>query len=147
MRRLNSILTASIALVIAALAAPQAQAQVTAFEGARVIVGDGRAPIENATIVINGARIQQVGPAASVQVPAGATRVNLAGKTVMPMIIDTHVHLSTNRDALIRDLKRRAYWGISAAMSMGTDGFQLLPMRSETIPGAGRYFSAGRGIT
>jgi len=63
------------------------------------------------------------------------------------MLIDTHVHLSTTRDALIRDLKRRAYFGISAAQSMGTDGFQLLPMRSENIPGAARYFSAGRGIT
>jgi predicted amidohydrolase YtcJ len=30
-------------------------------------------------------------------------RVSLAGKTVMPMIVDTHVHLSETRDALIRD--------------------------------------------
>jgi len=148
MRRIRSIvIAAATALLFAGFAVPSAQAQVTAFEGARLIVGDGRAAIENATVVVNGARIVQAGPAASVQVPAGATRVNLAGKTMMPMLIDTHVHLSTTRDALIRDLKRRAYFGISAAQSMGTDGFQLLPMRSENIPGAARYFSAGRGIT
>ena len=30
---------------------------------------------------------------------------------------------------------------------MGTNGFNLLPIRNENIPGAARYFSAGRGIT
>jgi imidazolonepropionase-like amidohydrolase len=138
---------ASVALAAVAGLCSSASAQVTAFEGARIIVGDGRAPIENATIVVNGARIQQVGPAASVQVPAGATRVNLAGKTVMPMIVDTHVHLTPNHDGLVRDLKQRAYYGISAAQSMGTNKFDLLPVRTENIPGGARYFSAGRGIT
>jgi hypothetical protein len=119
---------------------------VTAYEGARLIVGDGRV-IENATLVVGDAKISQVGDAADVRVPAGATRVNLAGKTVMPMIIDTHVHLSETRDALIRDLKRRAYYGVSAALSLGLEGFDLLGVRSEIIPGAARYFSAGKGIT
>jgi imidazolonepropionase-like amidohydrolase len=73
--------------------------------------------------------------------------VNLAGKTVMPMILDTHVHLSTTHDGIVRDLKQRAYYGVSAAQSMGTNGFDLLPIRSEVIPGAARYLSAGRGIT
>src|SRR5262249_9452003 len=46
-----------------------------------------------------------------------------------------------------KDLKDRADFGSSAAQSMGTNGFNLLPIRTETIPGAARYFSAGRGIT
>jgi len=118
----------------------------TAYEGARLIVGDGRV-IENATLVVEGSRIAQAGAAASVQVPAGATRVNLAGKTVMPMMIDTHVHLNTERDALIRDLKQRAYYGVSAALSLGMDGYELLDVRGQTIPAAARFYSAGRGIT
>src|SRR6185295_10322439 len=97
------------------------------------------------TLVVDGAKIVQAG--AGVQVPAGATRVNLAGKTVMPMVIDTHVHLSPTRERLIRDLKQRAYYGISAALSMGTDNIELLSMRSENIPGAAKFLSAGRGIT
>jgi len=83
------------------------RSQSTAYEGARLIVGDGRV-IENATVVVEGARIAQVGPATDVRVPAGARRVSLAGKTVMPMIVDTHTHLSTTRDGLMRDLKQRA---------------------------------------
>src|SRR5688572_32967955 len=70
---------------------PAAGAGSTAFEGARVIVGDGTDPIENATIIVRDGRIEQVG--ADVQVPEGATRVSLAGKTVMPGILDAHVHL------------------------------------------------------
>ncbi|MFL6933719.1 MAG: hypothetical protein ACJ8EJ_03620, partial [Xanthobacteraceae bacterium] len=120
---------------------------VTVFEGARVIVGDERAPIENATLLVDGTRIAQVGSATDVRVPAGATRVSLAGKTVMPLVIDTHVHLSPTREALTRDLKRRAYFGVGAALSLGTDNYELLDMRSQAIPGAARFLSAGRGIT
>jgi imidazolonepropionase-like amidohydrolase len=153
MRRVNAAaLTATIALgVLAGLPAPaRAQAPatgITAFEGARLIVGDGAAPIENATLVVDGTRIVQAGKAADISVPAGAARVSLAGKTVMPMLIDTHVHLSPTRELLTRDLKRRAYFGVSAALSLGLDNYDLLDMRGQTIPGAARFFSAGRGIT
>src|SRR3954463_10430370 len=99
MRRGNATAAATFVLgVLAGIAGP-AQAQgVTAYEGARLIVGDGRV-IENGTIVVDGEKIVQAG--AGVQVPAGATRVSVAGKTIMPMILDTHVHLSTTRDALL----------------------------------------------
>jgi len=151
MHRLNAVAvaaTAALAVLSAFTAHAQAPASgITVFEGARLIVGDGRAPIENATLVVDGTRIVQAGAAADVRVPAGAARVSLAGKTVIPMLIDTHVHLSPTRELLTRDLKRRAYFGVSAALSMGTDNYDLLDMRSQTIPGAARYFSAGRGIT
>ncbi len=150
MRRVNVVaVAATVALAgFAGLAGPaRAQTGVTAFEGARLIVGDGGAPIENATLVVDGARIIQAGRAADVQVPAGAARVSLAGKTVMPMLVDTHVHLSPTREALTRDLKRRAYYGVSAALSLGTDNYDVLDIRGQTIPGAARFLSAGRGIT
>jgi imidazolonepropionase-like amidohydrolase len=153
MRRVNLVAAAATVAVgvLAGLAGPaSAQAPatpVTAFEGARLIVGDGSAPIENATLVVEGARIVQAGRAADVRVPAGATRVSLAGKTVMPMLIDTHVHLSPTREGLMRDLKRRAYFGVGAAMSLGMDKYELLDIRGQTIPGAARFLSAGRGIT
>ena len=150
MRRVNVVaVAATVALAgFAGLAGPaRAQTGVTAFEGARLIVGDGGAPIENATLVVDGARIIQAGRAADVQVPAGAARVSLAGKTVMPMLVDTHAHLSPTREALTRDLKRRAYYGVSAALSLGTDNYDVLDIRGQAIPGAARFLSAGRGIT
>jgi imidazolonepropionase-like amidohydrolase len=148
MHRVNVAAVAAVVALgfLAGFVSPASAQSVTAFEGARLIVGDGRV-IEKATLVVEGAKIAQVGPAADVRVPAGATRVSLAGKTVMPMIVETHTHLSTTRDGLIRDLKQRAYFGVSAALSLGSDGFELLGMRNELIPGAARFFSAGKGIT
>ena len=121
---------------------------VTVFEGARLIVGDGRAPIENAAFVVAGPRFAQVGRAGEVRVPPSAKRVNLSGKTVMPAIIDTHTHLNVTREPLVQDLRRRAYYGIGTVMSLGTDPGQVsIEMRSEMVPGAARYLTAGRGIT
>jgi imidazolonepropionase-like amidohydrolase len=142
MRRVNAAAFAAI-VAVSGFVFP-AHAQVVAFEGARLILGDGRT-VENGTLVIDGSKIVQAG--AGVAVPAGATRVNAAGKTIMPAIIDTHVHLSPMRERLVRDLKMRAYYGIGAALSMGLDNLQLMSMRQENIPGAARFFSAGRGVT
>jgi len=125
-----------------------AAGSVTAFEGARLIVGDGRPPIDNATFIVNGARLTEVGRSGQVRVPAGAARVSLAGKTVMPAIVDTHTHLSQTREALTDDLRKRAYYGVSAAMSLGQDRGEVpFQMRAQTLPGAARFFTAGRGIT
>ena len=151
MYRMKFVVAAALAAWSVSILA-QAPAGVTAFEGARVIVGDGRAPIENATFIVTGNRITAVGRAADVRVPAGAARVNLAGKTVMPGILDTHNHLSQTREMLIDDLKRRAYYGVTAAQSMGQDTTNVsFQIREETregkIPGAARFFTAGRGIT
>jgi len=127
--------------------APDA-AGVTVFEGARLIVGDGSAPIENGTFIVTGDRITQVGRTGEVQAPEGAARVDLTGKTVMPAIVDTHTHLSRERDPLVRDLRHRAYYGVVAAASMGQDTGELpYQIREETIPNAARYRTAGRGIS
>lgn len=125
---------------------PAAAQSITAYEGARLIVGDGRV-IEKGTLVVDGSRVVQAGPAADIRVPAGAARVNLSGKTVMPAIIDTHVHISSKREDIQRDLKLRGYYGVSTAMSLGTDNYDVLEMRGPPAPGAARLLSAGRGIT
>src|SRR5262245_52487005 len=121
MQRVKLLIPAVLAVLSATASGQAPAAGVPAVHGARTIVGDGVCPTENASFVINGARFTQVGRAADVRVPAGATRVNLAGKTVMPTIIDTHPHLSQTREMLLDDLRRRAYFGVSAAISLGQD--------------------------
>ena len=125
-----------------------AASKVTAFEGARLITGDGSAPIENAVFVVENDRFVQAGPAGDVQVPAGATRVNLSGKTVMPAIVDTHTHMPTNRDALIEALQRKAYYGAAVVTSLGQDtGDVAFQVRDEIVPNGALLRTAGRGIT
>ena len=119
----------------------------TVFQGARLIVGNGTA-LDNAAFVVEKGRIGQVGRADQIKAPAGAVMVDLAGKTVMPAIIDTHTHLATTRDALVDQLQGKAYYGVGAAMSLGTDtGDVAFQVRNEIIPGAARFRTAGRGIT
>ena len=108
---------------------------VVVYEGARLIVGDGSASIENAAFTVDNGRFVAVGAVGEVAVPAGATRVDLTGMTVMPTIVDAHTHMNTTREALIDDLQRRAYFGVGAAVSMGSDGPDTpLELRDAVIP-------------
>ncbi len=121
---------------------------VTVFEGARLIAGDGGAPIENAAFIVEDTHFVQVGKSGELKVPAGAARVDLTGKTVMPAIIDTHTHLASTRDVLVDQLQGKAYYGVAVAMSLGQDtGDVPFQVREEIIPNAARFRTAGRGIT
>jgi len=141
----------SLCLLVAACSGPAedmpAASTATAFEGARLIVGDGQV-IENATFTVDDGRFVAVGSTGEIEVPEGSTRVDLTGMTVMPAIIDAHVHMRTTREDLTEDLRRRAAMGVGAALSMGSDPEDApLEIRDEGIPGAARFASAGRGIT
>lgn len=148
MTTIRTLLCAAIAATALLSTTAGQSPQVTLFEGARIIVGDGSAPMENGAFVVDGARITQVGPAGKVQAPAGAARVSLAGKTVMPAIIDTHTHMGETREAVVDLLRRKAAFGVGAVMSLGTDpGDIALKLRDERPPQAARLLTAGRGIT
>jgi imidazolonepropionase-like amidohydrolase len=118
------------------------------FEGARLIVGDGTAPIENSAFVVENDRLTQVGRRSDVKAPQGAARVDLTGRTVMPAIVDTHTHMASTRDALVDQLQRKAYYGVGVVLSLGQDtGDVPFQVRQEIIPNAARFRTAGRGIT
>jgi len=126
----------------------QQPAAVTVFEGARLIVGDGSAAIEESAFIVQNGRFTAVGRKGQLKAPAGAARVDLTGKTVMPAIIDAHKHLAVTRDALVDQLQHLAYYGIGATMSLGQDtGDEVYKVRAETIPNAARFHTAGRGLT
>jgi imidazolonepropionase-like amidohydrolase len=133
---------------------------VTMFEGARLITGDGSPPIENSAFVIQNNRFTTVGRKGEVQAPPGAARVDLTGKTVIPGLVDVHSHFgflnqrdgsmskaNFNRENLLDHLRRYAYHGFAASISMGTD-FGELPyqLREEVNPGAALYRTVGRGL-
>jgi imidazolonepropionase-like amidohydrolase len=126
----------------------QQPASVTVFEGARLIAGDGSAAIEDSAFIVQNGRFVTVGRKGQLKVPAGAVRVDLTGKTVIPAIIDAHKHLAVTRDALVDQLQHFAYYGIGTTMSLGQDtGDEVYKVRAETIPNAARYHTAGRGLS
>ncbi len=90
-----------------------------AFVGARIItMGEGVASagvIENGTLVVEGNRIAAVGRAGAVAIPAGAKRIDAAGKTIMPGIIDVHAHLGSEGDGILA----QASWPLMANVAFG----------------------------
>ena len=157
---------AFLAAMLAAAAAFPAAAQtppaggVSLFEGARLIIGDGSAPIEDSAFVVANNRIADVGRRGQLAVPAGALRVDLSGKTVMPAIVDAHGHpgfldavtgklskANFTRENYIDDLQRYAYHGVAATISTGTDiGDLAYRLRDEMIPNAALIRTVGRGL-
>src|SRR4029450_6967126 len=119
MRRMTFLVPIAVAGWLVTVGGQAPSTSATVFENARVIVGDGRGPIENATFGVTGSGFAELGRVSDVKAPAGATRINLAGKTVMPAIVDTHNHLSQTREAITDDLRRRAYFGVAAGMKIG----------------------------
>src|SRR5918996_626274 len=67
-------------------------ARVTLFEGAQLITGDGGV-IADSAFIVAGTEIREVGRKGDVALPQGAARVDLTGKTVMPALVDAHVHM------------------------------------------------------
>ena len=140
----------AIAAVLAAGCATDGGGGATdavAYEGARVIAGDGSV-IESGVFVVEAGRFAAVGASGEVEVPDGAERVDLSGKTVMPALVNAHLHLSSERDERIEQLQHMAYYGAAAVVSLGTEtGGIGIEMRDEVIPDAARAKTADRGIT
>src|SRR6185436_2709422 len=149
------LLAAVTSLVI--LSSPVFNAQPSsptkAFTGARVIDGTARAPVDNATILVRGGRIVAVGPA--VTIPADAERVPLAGKTVIPGLVNAHGHVGNtvgleggkySAENVQKDLRTYAAYGVTTVFSLGDDQAASIAARdSQKTPALdrARLFVAG----
>src|SRR6478609_1618554 len=80
--------------------APPAPSSTTAYRNVRIIDGTGAAPRDHATIVVTGERIAAVVDDAGYTPPAGAAVVDLAGRTIIPGLVDSHVHMATPPNAV-----------------------------------------------
>ena len=126
--------------------------QAAVYEGARLIMGDGSAAIESGAFVVQNAHITAIGRA--VTVPAGAARVNLAGKTVMPAMINVHVHIGYEKytswgaqnytpENVLDHLQREAFYGTAATQSVGTSPLQAA-LQFQRDQEAGKFPVASR---
>jgi imidazolonepropionase-like amidohydrolase len=131
------------------------------YEGARLIPGDGRPPIASSAMLVERGMITRIGAKGSVTAPAGATRIDLTGKTVMPTLINAHGHPgfqrgltysadNFTRDTIMDDLNRALYFGVAAVLSQGIERgditFQIRADQEAGKSGGARLRVAGRGI-
>ena len=157
------------ALLLAGTSVPKAgqqrsgtTARVTLYEGARLITGDGGAPIENSAFLVEDTKFSRVGRKGELQAPPGAARVDLTGKTVIPGLVDAHSHIgymknltsgaqNYTRENILDHMHRFAYFGVAASQAMGSDfGEMPFQLRDEILagkyPDAARFLTAGRGL-
>ncbi len=78
--------------VFVLLLSVDAMAQVTVIKAGKLIVPETGATLTNQLILIEGAKIKEVG--ADVRIPAGATIIDLSRQTVLPGLFDCHTHMA-----------------------------------------------------
>ncbi len=125
-----------------------------------MIDGTGHAPVDHASVVIQGGKITQVVTGRAAAKPEGAQVLNLSGKTVIPGLINGHGHLglvagtsvsSSNYTGLniMRELVQYEDYGVTTVLSLGMNKDLIYKLRSEqekgNEPGA-TILTAGRGI-
>ncbi len=105
----SSRVRATVAALTAALACAALPARIAAEEPAllalvhaRLVDGTGAAPLADAVVVLRGDRIAAAGPADAVAVPAGARVVDLQGATLLPGLVNAHVHAGYDAEQLRR---------------------------------------------
>jgi imidazolonepropionase-like amidohydrolase len=131
------------------------------YEGARLIPGDGSPPIERGAMLVENGTITRIGAQGAVNVPRGTTRVNVAGKNIMPTLINAHAHPGFQRgltytaenfthETIVDDLNRALYFGVAAVQSQGIEKgdvtYQIRAEQESGKLGGARLRIAGRGI-
>ncbi|HEV8148928.1 MAG TPA: amidohydrolase family protein [Gemmatimonadales bacterium] len=135
------------------LSAPRDIPQSSAvLRGARVITMKGMEVLENADVVVVHNRVSAIGKRGSVRVPAGATVIELSGKTIIPGFVDTHGHLR-----LAAGIHRQPVWSYVANLAYGvttsrdpqTGTTDVLTYEDEVNAGqllGPRIYSTGPGV-
>jgi imidazolonepropionase-like amidohydrolase len=159
-RRRRKMLASCIVVASLGSIAGYSQGNAVLYEGARLIVGDASAPIESGAFVVQNGHITAIGQKGSVKAPAGATRVDLTGKTVMPTMNNVHIHIGNEGyvswsvenhtpENVLDHLEREAFYGVGTAMTMGDQPidfaikFQQDQLAGKFPPAARFFFAAG----
>jgi imidazolonepropionase-like amidohydrolase len=114
MRLYTSPLLSALCALVTVASTAAAQSSVKAFTDLRLIGPAGETPLGTSVIVVRDGRIVAVGPTGRTNIPAGAQRISLGGKVVIPGLINSHGHINTPDD-----LKTYAAYGVTTIVSLG----------------------------
>jgi len=120
-----------------------AQDRVIALEGATLIDGAGGAPKPDALIIIRNGHIETIARVNEIPIPKSAERVNLAGKTIIPGLIDAHAHVEQWAAG------RYVAWGVTTVRDLHGGMDTVLALKNALNLGSifgPRMFSAGAMI-
>jgi imidazolonepropionase-like amidohydrolase len=133
-----------------------ASGETRAFINARIIPIAG-APIEKGTLVVTDGKIVAVGASGAVKIPGGATTVDLAGKTVMPGLVDSHSHIGSpaggdssapiQPDVRVLDAIDVRAMSIRRAQAGGITTANVMPGSGHLLSGQTLYLKLRKGNT
>ena len=114
------------------------QQKTLALRGGLLIDGTGGAPLTNSVVVISGGKIQSVGREGSVTIPPDATIIDTSGKTIIPGLVDSHIHFRNFH------APSYLYWGVTSVGDLGNATGWILSYRDAIAKGraAGPYIMA-----
>ncbi|MGE0449962.1 MAG: amidohydrolase family protein [Vicinamibacterales bacterium] len=84
--------TLAILVALSIASAASGQERILVLQGGTLIDGTGRPPIADAVVVVAGGRIRAVGRRGEVAIPDGATVMQTDGRTILPGLVDMHLH-------------------------------------------------------
>src|SRR6202044_2957530 len=132
----------SVCIALLGLAANLSSANPIAITNVRIIDGNGGAPVEQGTVVVDGQRIVAIGGAPGVRGPAGTRRIDGKGGSVLPGLADMHVHLLGGIDGVGLDilgyqkyLNALLYAGVTTVMDTGNVEPFVLQLRAAVRAG------------
>ncbi len=155
MRRLG-VMGAGLALLLAGCGDSTAPGEGVAPEprglalvGGQLIDGTGAPAVADSVIVIRDGQIDSAGPRDTTPVPDGAETIDMTGKSIMPGLVNLHVHYREGAPEIQRQFESQLYYGVTTARSIGSDSPERVAYLLETAdrPDAPRTFTAGLGFS
>ena len=150
MKRLH-LLAAGLALTLTGCgeAPPPEGEGALALVGAQLIDATGGPPLGDSVVVVRDGRIESAGARDATPVPEGAETVDLTGKTIIPGLVNLHVHYREGPEEIERQFRSQLHYGVTTARSTGSD----TPERVAYLLGAAgrsdapRTYTAGMGFS
>ena len=150
--RQHVLLGAGLALLLAGCgdsAGPEVEPGGLALVGGQLIDGTGGPPVADSVVVIRDGRIETAGPRDTTPVPAGAETLDMTGKTIIPGLVNLHVHYREGPEEIQRQFQSQLHYGVTTARSIGSDSPERVAYLLETAgrPDFPRTFTAGLGFS
>ena len=130
--------------------APNKEVGDLALVGAQLIDGTGTAPVADSVIVVRDGRITAVGSRGSTAIPDGAKVIDVSGKSIMPGLVNLHVHYRGTPTDMTSQLNAQLYYGVTTARSIGSDSPEMVDFLLEANAGRPelpRVYTAGYGFS
>ncbi len=150
MKRLH-LPAAGLALVLAGCGEAPAPdgAGALALVGAQLIDATGAPPVADSVVVVRDGRIVSAGPRDATPAPDGAETLDVTGKTIIPGLVNLHVHYREGPEEIERQFRSQLYFGVTTARSIGSDSPERVAhlLASAGRADAPRTYTAGLGFS